>query len=75
MKRVLILLLFVLVAGCDNGPDTGWECPVCGWGVGQTASECPNCGVKYSKLSREYSVDEHDRKVITEHSWGPVPRK
>ena len=48
MKRVLILLLFVLVVGCaDRGPDSDWECPSCGWGVGEKALECPNCGDVY----------------------------
>ena len=48
MKRVLILLLFVLVVGCaDTGPDTGWKCPSCGWGGGETELDCLNCGDKF----------------------------
>ena len=44
MKRVLILLLFVLVVGCaDTGPDSDWECPSCGWGIGKNAEKCSNC--------------------------------
>ena len=54
MKRVLILLLFVLVVGCgrfdsasplrDTGPDSNWECPSCSWGVEKWDKFCPNCG-------------------------------
>jgi hypothetical protein len=48
MKRVLILLLLVLVAGCaDTGPDSDWECPSCHWGIGEVSSECPNCGDEF----------------------------
>ena len=59
MKRVLILLLFVLVAGCadrfaDRGPDSDWECPLCGWGVGQYAPECPNCDDVFDTESAYY---------------------
>lgn len=48
MKRVLILLLFVLVVGCNNGgPDSDWECTSCHWGVGEEAVD----------YGTEFSVD------------------
>jgi hypothetical protein len=58
MKRVLILLLFVLVVGCaekpvtgpDTGPDSDWECPSCHWGVGKKAVKCPNCKDVFESL-------------------------
>jgi len=47
MKRVLILLLFVLVVGCHKGPGSDWECPSCGWGIGQFAEKCSNCDDRF----------------------------
>jgi hypothetical protein len=54
MKRVLILLLLVLVAGCaepngDQGPlDAKYECPKCEWGIHDIDIErCPNPDCDY----------------------------
>ena len=70
MKRVLILLLFVLVAGCNNrGPDSDWECPSCHWGVGRKSVKCPNCGDAFE------SVLFYDRVNQKQHEVGNVPVK
>ena len=37
-----LLVLSLFLVGCDTGPDTGWECPVCGWGCAKDASQCGN---------------------------------
>lgn len=55
--KYLFLSIFVLclgLVGCNKGPNTGWECPECGWGCAKNAIECisesctgyacPSCG-------------------------------
>lgn len=55
--KYLFLSIFVLclgLVGCNKGPNTGWECPLCGWGCAKNARECisesctgyecPSCG-------------------------------
>jgi len=81
MKRVLILLLFVLVVGCaekpDTGPDSDWECPSCHWGVGEKALECPNCGDVFKPRFKYYEgIDgkmDYTDPIISGHI--PVKRK
>ena len=70
MKRVLILLLFVLVAGCGEKPgmsekpggmfDGDWECPSCHQDIDLFAPKCLNCG--------EVFEDDEEHGV---HSWSP----
>jgi predicted amidophosphoribosyltransferase len=63
MKRVLILLLFVLVVGCGEkrlGPDSDWECPSCHQDIDLFAPKCLNCG--------EVFEDDEEHGV---HSWSP----
>ena len=60
--RYLFLCLFVLsicVAGCNKGPNTGWECPDCDWGVSRSAKACPNCGADLER----FSARERGKKV------------
>lgn len=75
MKRVLILLLFVLVAGCaDTGPDSDWECPSCGWGVGEHAQKCPNCSDTFRSNLYPQTGDYRTRDGVLIPRGGTVER-
>jgi hypothetical protein len=79
MKRVLILLLFVLVAGCGEKSDTGsdswpggdWECPSCHRDIDLWASKCPNCGDVFEDHSWSFGADG---EMVFNGHW-PIKRE
>ena len=87
MKRVLILLLFVLVVGCaDRGPMT-WACPKCdddfgggvrdGVGSQKNASDfwgqyCSVCGYQIPGGGRPVRRRANAAPPPTMPDWGPV---
>jgi hypothetical protein len=41
---ICLLVLGAGLVGCNKGPNTGWECPLCGWGCDENATECMRGG-------------------------------
>ena len=86
MKRVLILLLFVLVAGCNNGgPDRGpwiWTCPKCDNDLSGLADDygassikrCWICGLHFHGHPRIAPVRRRKNDVTQPSRRDPIPQ-
>jgi hypothetical protein len=86
MKRVLILLLFVLVVGCNNGgPDTGpmtWACEKCDVDLGADVRDlnasafwgqyCAVCGHQTPWGGSPVRRRANAAPPPTMPDWGPV---
>ena len=54
------------------GPDSDYECPSCGYGVGKLAEECPSCGDVFNIENAYYP----DGRIKQGGRWHiPIPRR
>lgn len=73
MKYFFLCLLVLGLVGCGgsvldvrekprHGPDTGWVCPDCDWGVSRSAKACPHCGADLESFPALSDEEREERE-------------